>query len=201
MSQNGNRTASPDDSRPQSPVSVISRFSFEENGDSNNGESPHPGRDSKPSRQSSISASSQPSTNHIGLARPLSAAVISSNDRFASSVTPDLAKGNVLESTEQIYSVKVPTVSERHRDHNEIPTDEERARSMWTPFCLWRTTLIGFMLVFILLLTVVIILYHLSNLYHGLSTQIPSNHYSWNYGPTAGGLGLRKLESTPTNWH
>ena len=190
MSQHGERTASSDDSRPRSPVSVISRFSFEENEDSNNVESPHPGRASRASQRSSISASSQPSAQHIGLARPLSAAVISSNDRFASSVTPDAARGSFLDSTEQIFSVKAPTGVERHRDHDEIESDEGRARSMWTPFWLWRTTLIGFVLVFVLLLTALIILYHLSNLYHGLSTQIPSNHYSWNYGPTAGESAL-----------
>ena len=199
MSEHGTRTASSDDSRPQSPVSIISRFSFEENEDCNNGESPHPGHDSRASRQSSISASSQLSMSHIGLARPLSAAVISSNDRFASSVTPDLAKGNVLDSTEQIFSVKAPAVLEEQRDHNEIANDKGRARLMWTPFWLWRTTLIGFMLMFVLLLTVVIILYHLSNSHHGLSIQIPSNHYSWNYGPTAGGSTLRKVESAATN--
>ena len=31
----------------------------------------------------------------------------------------------------------------------------------------------------------VILLYHLSELHYGLSMQIPRNHYSWTYGPTA----------------
>lgn len=185
MSEHGHGTPHSEDPRPHSPVSVISRFSYEEHRDSNNGEPPHPGRDSRASQESSISAS-QPSTNHIGLARPLSAALISSNGRFTWSVTPDLTRANVLDSTEQIFSVKTPIASAEpgHRDGKEY--DEGKGRSMWDPFWLWRTTLIGFMLVFLLLLILSIVLHHFSNLHHGLSTQISTNHYSWTYGPTAG---------------
>ena len=187
MSENGRKTPSSEDPRSHSPVSVISRFSYEEHRDSNHGESPHPGRDSRASRGSSISGSSQLSTSHIGLARPLSAAMISSNERFTSSVTPDLARGNVLDSTEQIFSPKAPTVETEPCNQDGKESDEGKRRSMWNPFWLWRTTLIGFMLVFVLLLTSLIVLYHFSNLHHGLSIQMSRNHYGWTYGPTAGG--------------
>ena len=187
MSENGRKLPSSEDPRSHSPVSVISRFSYEEHRDSNHGESPQPGRDSKASRRSSISASSQLSKGHIGLARPLSAAMISSNDRFTSSATPDQARGNALDSTEQIFSPKAPTITTEPCNQDGKERDEGKRRSMWNPFWLWRTTLIGFMLVFVLLLTSLTILYHFSNSHHGMSTQMSSNRYGWTYGPTAGG--------------
>ena len=173
---------------PQSPVSVISRFSYEEHQDSNNGESSHTGRESRASRRSSISASSQLSKNAVGLARPLSAAVISSNDRFTSSATPDQAKGNVLESTEQVFSVKAATVTTEPRSQDVDNPEKRRDRSMWNPFWLWRTTLMGFILLSVLLIVILIVFYHFSSLHHGLSTQTSNKQYSWTYGPTAGGL-------------
>ena len=199
MSEYERRPSSPGDPRPHSPVSVISCFSYEEYRGSNNGESPHPGHESTASRGSSISASSQLSINRIGLARPLSAAMISSNDRFTSSGTSDLAKANGLDSTEQIFSVKNPTVATEPYSQNEKASEEGRGRPMWNPFWLWRTTLIGFILVFVLLVTSLVIVYHFSNLRHGLSTQISSNYYSWTYGPTVGGPILKQDESPNTN--
>ena len=191
MTDHERRPSSSGNPRPHSPVSIISRFSYEEYRGSNNGESSHPGHESTASRESSISASSQLSANRIGLARPLSAAMISSNDRFTSSGTSDLAKGNGLDSTEQIFIVKNPTVATEPYSQNEKVNDEGRGRPMWNPFWLWRTTLIGFILVFVLLVTSLIIVYHFSNLHHGLSTQISSNYHSWTYGPTAGGPILK----------
>ena len=189
MSEQGQKTSSSEDPRPHSPVSVISRFSFEEPRDSNNGEYPHPGYESRASRRSSISASSQLSTNVIGLARPLSAAAISSNDRFTSSATPNLARANGFDSTEQVSSVKAPTIIAEICNQGAKPeSGGGEERSMWNPFWLWRTTLIGFILVFVLLVIALIILYLFSNLHHGLSTQIPRNYYSWTYVPTAGEL-------------
>ena len=187
MSEHERRTPSIEGPRPQSPVSIVSRFSYEEHQDSNNGESSHPGRDSRASRRSSISASSQPSTPRIGLARPLSAAMISSNDRFTSSVTPDLARVKI-DSTEQIFSVKNAAVTIKPCDQNEHKVDEGREQSMWNPFWLWRTTLLGFIFSFVLLVIILVVLYHFSNTYHGLNTQVSSNHYGWTYGPTAGGF-------------
>lgn len=64
--------------------------------------------------------------------------------------------------------------------------DEGKERSMWNPLWLWRTTLIGFILMFLLFVILLIILFHLSNLHNGLSAQTSSDHYSWTYGPTAG---------------
>lgn len=186
MSEHERRTPSFGDPRSHSPVSVFSRFSHEQYRDSNNGESPHPGHESAASRRSSVSAYSQPSTNRIGIARPLSAAMISSNDRFTSSaVTPDLARGKGFDSTEQIFSVKNPTFTPEPYKRYEKESEEGTGRPMWNPFWLWRTTLIGFILVFVLLVVVLVLLYYFSNLHHGLSTQIYSNHYSWTYAPTS----------------
>lgn len=198
MSEHEGRMPSPTDPRSHSPVSVISRFSYEENRVSNHGQSPHPGNESTASRASSISASSQLSAHHIGLARPLSAAMISSNDRFTSSGTPDQARGNGLDSTEQIFSVKTPKVTTKPYNQDEKESDQGRGRPMWNPFWLWRSTLIGFILVFVLLIIVLVKLYHFSNLHHGLSTQISSTHYSWTYGPTAGGSVLKQDEAPNT---
>lgn len=186
MSEHESKRPPSEDPRSHSPVSVISRFSYEEYRDSNNGESPHPGHGSRASRTSSISASSQLSAHRIGLARPLSAAIISSNDRFTSSVTPEQARGNGLDSTEQIISDKDPTATTEPCEQDQTESDKGRERSMWNPFWLWRTTLIGFILVLVLLVVVLVILYHFSNMHHGLSTQISSHYYSWTYGPTAG---------------
>lgn len=192
MSDHEQKPPSFKDPRSHSPVSIISRFSYEEYRDSNNGESPHPGHESTASRRSSISASSQPSPNRVGLARPLSAAMISSNDRFTSSAsaTPDFLRGHGLGSTEQIVSTENPAVTTISYNQHEKESDKGRERPMWNPFWLWQTTLIGFILIIMLLVAVLVILYHFSNLHHGLSAQISSNHYSWTYGPTASGLIL-----------
>ena len=177
MNEHGPKTPSPEGSRPHSPVSVVSRFSYEEQRDSNNGESPHSGRESRASGRSSVSASSQLSINHIGLARPLSAAAISSNDRFTSSVTPNLVRANVLDSTEHISTLKPPIATAETLNYDEKEKNGEgKRRLMWNPFWLWRTTLMGFVFVFVLLVIALIILYHFSNLHHGLSTQISSTH-------------------------
>ena len=199
MSEHEQKLPSPGGSRSHSPVSTISRFSFEEPRHSNNGGSSQPGPQSRASRGSSISASSQLSANHIGLARPLSAAMISSNDRFTSSVTPDQARGNGLDSTEHIFNVKKSPVTEEPCNQHEKESNEERRRPMWNPFWLWRTTLLGFILASVLLVIVLVVLYHVSSLHGGLSTQIPSKHYSWTYGPTAGALILNQDASPNTN--
>ncbi len=141
MSEHEQRRPSPGDPRSHSPVSVISRFSYEEHRDSNSGESPNPGHKSTASRRSSISASSQLSINRIGVARPLSAAIISSNDRFTSSGTWDLAKENDRDSTEQTFNVKNPLAVTDPCDQDEKESDEGKGRPMWNPFWLWRTTL------------------------------------------------------------
>lgn len=188
MSEHERRTSTLGDPRSKSPVSVISRFSYEEYRDSNQGESPHSGIETRASRGSSISGSSQLSPNRIGLARPLSAAMISSNDHFTSLATPDLTRGNGLDSTEQIFGAKKPIVTTESYNYYRPGSDEEKGRKMWNSFWLWRTTLIGFMLIFVLLVMALAILYHFSKLHHGLSTQKTHNHYSWTYGSTASRL-------------
>ena len=187
MSEQERRKPSFGDPRPNSPVSIISRLSYEEYRDSNQGESPHPGHEARASRGSSISGSSQLPPNPIDLARPLSAAMISSNDRFTSSATSDLAKGNGLDSTEQIIIPRKPVVTTEPCNQHRTESDKGKRQKLWNPFWLWPTTLIGFILIFFSLVMALIILHHFSDLHHGLSLQNPRNHYSWTYVPTAGG--------------
>lgn len=191
MNEQERRKPSFGDPRPNSPVSIISRFSYEEYRDSNQGGSPHPGHEARASRESSISGSSQLTPNPIDLARPLSAAMISSNDRFTSSAASDLAKGNGLDSTEQIIIARKPAVTMEPYKQHRTKSDEEKGQKMWNPFWLWPTTLIGFILILFLLVMALVVLYHFSNLRNGLSTQNSRDHYSWTYGPTAGGSILK----------
>ena len=191
MSEQERRKPSFGDLRPNSPVSIISRFSYEEYRHSNQGESPHSEHEARTSRGSSISGSSQLPPNRIDLARPLSAAMISSNDRFTSSATSDLTRGNGLDSREHIIITKKPEVATEPYDQHETERDEGKGQKMWNPFWLWPTTLIGFILILVSLVMALVILYHFSNLHHGLSIQNPRNHYSWTYGPTAGGSIFR----------
>ena len=200
MSEHEGRKPSLGSPRSHSPVSVVSRFSYEEYRDSNNGESPHAGHESTASRASSISASSQLSTHNIGLARPLSAAMISSNDRFTSSVTPELARGIGLDSTEQIFSAKTPTVTTGRYNQYGKEKDEGKGRALWNPFWLRRATLIGFTLLFVFLVILLVVLIHFSKLHQGLSTQISSHHYSWTYGPTAGEFVPMSRKKRATNY-
>lgn len=190
MNEHEGRKSSTGVPRSNSPVSTISRLSYEEYRDSSKGESPHPGHEARASRASSISGSSQLSPNHIGLARPLSAAMISSNDRFTSSATSDRTRGNGLDSTEQFVSTEKSIVTTEPYNQHRTESDEGKGQKMWNPFWLWRTTLIGFILILVSLVMALVILYHFSNLHHGLSTQKLSKHYSWTYGPTAGKLIL-----------
>ncbi|KAI9147063.1 hypothetical protein HJFPF1_13094 [Paramyrothecium foliicola] len=55
----------------------------------------------------------------------------------------------------------------------------------WTPFWLSTPILIVFSCIFTVLLLATVVLYHLSVLNQGLSTQSPDFYYSWKYGPTA----------------
>lgn len=56
---------------------------------------------------------------------------------------------------------------------------------MWNPIWLHRMILIGFAAVFASLFVTTIVLFHFSEILHGLGTQVSTNHYSWTYGPTA----------------
>lgn len=190
MGEHERRKSSSGDPRSNSPVSIISRFSYEEYRDSNKGESPDPRHETRDSRESSVSGSSQLFSNHVSLARPLSAAMISSNDRFTSSATSDRTRVTGLDSTEQIVSTKKSAVTTEPYSQHRTESDEGKGQKMWNPFWLWRTTLIGFILIVVSLVMALIILYHFSNLHHGLSTQKLSKHSSWTYGPTAGELVL-----------
>lgn len=183
------------DPRSNSPVSTISRFSYEEYRDSDKRESPHPRNEARASRESSVSGSSQLFPNHIGVARPLSAAMISSNDRFTSSATSDQTRGTGLDSTEHIVSTKKSVVTTEPYSQHRTGDDEGEGQTMWNPFSLWRTTLIGFLLIIFSLVIALIILYHISNLHHGLSTQKLSKRSSWTYGPTAGELVLNEAKA------
>lgn len=81
-------------------------------------------------------------------------------------------------------------LSDRVQSDHERKTDApysgyDASPKMWNPIWLHRMTLISFVFIFAALFITVIVLFHFSEILHGLSTQIPANHYSWTYGPTA----------------
>ncbi|KAK0625700.1 hypothetical protein DIS24_g10987, partial [Lasiodiplodia hormozganensis] len=55
----------------------------------------------------------------------------------------------------------------------------------WTPFYLQRTTLLGFALVYVVLLVALVVLGAFDQKNQGLATSKSSRHYLWTYGPTA----------------
>ena len=69
--------------------------------------------------------------------------------------------------------------------HVEGDIQAFRSIEMWRPIWLRPVVLVGFIVVFALILTTLILLYRWSKTHHGISTQISSNHYSWTYDPTA----------------
>lgn len=56
----------------------------------------------------------------------------------------------------------------------------------WTPFYLRRMTLLGFALVYVMLLVALVVLGAFDQRNQGLATSKSSRHYLWTYGPTAG---------------
>lgn len=81
-------------------------------------------------------------------------------------------------------------ISDDVQSDHERKTDAPYSRydaspKMWNPIWLHRMTLISFVFIFAALFITTIVLFHFSEILHGLSTQIPANHYSWTYGPTA----------------
>ena len=83
-----------------------------------------------------------------------------------------------------------------HREDNDVdasptkpqPTSEVKDDprvTMWNPLILHPLSLIGMAGVFITLFATVLVLYFYSQAKHGIANQVPSNHYSWKYGPMA----------------
>lgn len=58
-------------------------------------------------------------------------------------------------------------------------------RQMWTPIWLKKRTLVAFVVLYIVLLSSVILLWHFSRDKNGFAPRISTNHYTWTYGPTA----------------
>lgn len=56
----------------------------------------------------------------------------------------------------------------------------------WTPFYLRTTTLVGFIILYIVLLLMVVALAAADAKHNGISTAKNSEHYLWSFGPTAG---------------
>ena len=56
---------------------------------------------------------------------------------------------------------------------------------MWNSIWLNPFVLMGFTILFAAMFVATLLLYHFSEIHHGLSTQISTNRYSWTYGPTA----------------
>lgn len=65
------------------------------------------------------------------------------------------------------------------------PKNPPNHATMWNPKWLDLKTLLGFCALFCVVLVGLLLLYYFSEVNHGLSTQISSNHYAWTYGPTA----------------
>lgn len=70
-------------------------------------------------------------------------------------------------------------------DTNETSSSKRPTIQMWNPVCLRKITLLAFAVLFTMMFVALLLLFHFSELHHGLSTQNPHNHYSWTYGPTA----------------
>lgn len=78
---------------------------------------------------------------------------------------------------------------------SEVLTDEASTSGepTWMPFYLRRVFLLGFAVVFILMIVALEVLYFFSVRDGGLATVEESLHYLWTYGPTFGGFVLRVL--------
>lgn len=58
-------------------------------------------------------------------------------------------------------------------------------KTLWNSVWLHKVVLFGFCALFTALFSALILLYHFSNVHHGLSTESSKNKYGWTYGPTA----------------
>lgn len=74
---------------------------------------------------------------------------------------------------------------------SEVLTDSGEAR--WMPFYLRRVFLVGFAVVFILMVVALEVLYFVSVRDGGLATVEERLHYLWTYGPTLGGFVMQVL--------
>lgn len=99
------------------------------------------------------------------------------NDNVVHKIIPKVDQGELPSDHDQQPS--------NSSDADENASPRSHTVQMWNPVWLGKITLISFTILFAIMFVAVILLYHLPELHHGLSTQIPRNHYSWTYGPTA----------------
>lgn len=78
---------------------------------------------------------------------------------------------------------------------SEVLTDEPSTSGepTWMPFYLRRVFLLGFAVVFVLMIVALEVLYFFSVRDGGLATVEERLHYLWTYGPTFGGFVLQVL--------
>ncbi|KAH8164935.1 hypothetical protein CIB48_g3306 [Xylaria polymorpha] len=63
--------------------------------------------------------------------------------------------------------------------------DLNKASLPWRPFYLRRVVLLGFIILFILIIVAIESLVAISNKNNGIATSMSNEHYPWTYGPTA----------------
>jgi hypothetical protein len=94
---------------------------------------------------------------------------------------------NDIPQTNHYKEKKVNVVE--HSNYGEpqqaVPGTPPSVVKMWNPLWLRKVVLLGFVILFALMLVALGLLYHFATMNGGLSTQISRNHYSWTYGPTA----------------
>ncbi|KAI1429621.1 hypothetical protein F5Y12DRAFT_796543 [Xylaria sp. FL1777] len=105
-----------------------------------------------------------------------------------------------VRTTVPIQTVSHPTNDHEHRSVRsedlqldsstpqafDAPVINSNTASLtWRPFYLRRTVLLGFTIVFILIVVALESLTAISHKNNGIATGMPTEHYLWTYGPTA----------------
>lgn len=87
---------------------------------------------------------------------------------------------NVVDDTNLIN-----TAPDNHSSTAGLRLKDYAPRTLWNPLWLHKVVLFGFCALFAAIFTALILLYHFSNVHHGLSSESFQNQYGWTYGPTA----------------
>lgn len=93
------------------------------------------------------------------------------------------------EGSENVHpdsAAKAPDSAAKAPDSSEVSIHGRDTHTAWTPFYLQPATLIGFVVVYLVLLLALVILAVADAKRNGIATAKSSEHYLWTYGPTAG---------------
>lgn len=96
----------------------------------------------------------------------------------------------LLTASEQEYS-SINTGSEVELGHhdgqhcNEVEDVRIGAANSWVPHALKRTSLLAFLIAYLLLIIALAVLFDYSNKHNGIVSSQENLHYLWTYGPTA----------------